>query len=103
MYVAPTPFALAKGTSHRRTLILPIDHPVDDDLIEVGTLTRREVSQVVVAYSFDLRSNELETTLVANPNAGREHIFKAYRIEGDPLDPVSLREQEKVIAAQKVK
>ncbi|WP_244860112.1 hypothetical protein [Nitrosococcus oceani] len=82
---------------------MPIDHPVDDDLIEVGTLTRREVSQVVVAYSFDLRSNELETTLVANPNAGREHIFKAYRIEGDPLDPVSLREQEKVIAAQKVK
>lgn len=101
MYVAPTPFALAKGTAHRRTLILPIEHPVDDDLIEVGTLTRHEVSQVVVAYRFDLRSNELETTLVANPSAGRYHVFKAYRIEGDLLAPVSLREQKKVIAAQK--
>jgi hypothetical protein len=99
MYVAPTPFALAEGTAHRRTLILPIDHPLDDGLIEVGMLTRREVSQVVVAYSFDLRSNELETTLVANPNAGRAHVFKAYRVEGDPLETVSLREQEKVIAA----
>lgn len=98
MYVAPTPFALAEGTAHRCTLILPIDHPVDDGLIEVGMLTRREVSQVVVAYSFDLRSNELETTLVANPNAGREHVFKAYRVEGEPLNPVFLRHQEKVIA-----
>lgn len=92
MYVAPTPFALAEGTAHHRTLILPADHPADGDLVEVGNLTRREVDQMVVAYSFDLRSNEIETELVPNPNAGREHVFKAYRAGGDPASPVALKE-----------
>ncbi len=36
MYVAPTPFALAEGTAHRRTLIVPESHKVDDDLMDVG-------------------------------------------------------------------
>ena len=95
MYVCPTPFALADGTAHRRTLILPDDHPVDDELVQLGNLSRREVNQMVVAYSFDLRTNELETTQVPNPNAGREHDFKVYRVKGDPTDPVSLREDAK--------
>ncbi len=90
MYVAPTPFALAEGTAHRRTLIIPEDHQVDDELVEVSTLVRREVGEIVVAYSFDLRTNEITTNHVPNPNAGREHIFKAYRIAGDPSDPASL-------------
>ena len=90
MYVCPTPFALAEGTAHRRTLILPDDHPVDGGLVELGILSRREVDQMVVAYNFDLRTNELKTTQVPNPNAGREHVFKVYRVEGDPTDPVSL-------------
>jgi hypothetical protein len=98
MYVAPTPFALADGTAHRRTLIVPHDHPVDADLIEVGTLTRSEVDSVVVAYSFDLRSNEIATTNVANPSAGREHVFKAYRVAGDPADAVTLRARNRVLA-----
>ncbi|ETX05648.1 MAG: hypothetical protein ETSY2_21770, partial [Candidatus Entotheonella gemina] len=76
MYVAPTPYALAEGTAHRRTLLLPAAYPVDDDLVEVGTLTRREVAHVVVAYSFDLRTNDFSTTLVPNPQAGTEHVFK---------------------------
>ena len=97
MYVCPTPFALAEGTAHRRTLILPADHPVDDDLTEVGSLTRREVDQMIVAYSFDLRTNQLETTKVPNTNAGREHVFKVYRTVGDPSDPVSLREPNRVL------
>ena len=97
MYVCPTPFALAEGTAHRRTLILPVDHPVDDDLTEVGSLTRREVDQMIVAYSFDLRTNQLETTKVPNANAGREHVFKVYRTVGDPSDPVSLREPSRVL------
>lgn len=59
MYVAPTPFALAEGTAHRRTLIVPADHAVDRDLVELGTLIRREVDRVVVVYSFDLRSNKI--------------------------------------------
>jgi hypothetical protein len=98
MYVAPTPFALAEGTAHRRTLIVPEDHAVDADLVQVGTFTRREVDEVVVAYSFDLRTNELATTRVANPNAGREHVFKAYRVAGDPADAVSLRERANILA-----
>jgi len=98
MYVAPTPFALAKGTSHRRTLIVPEGHAVDADLVHVGAFTRREVDHVVVAYNFDLRTNQLETTQVANPNAGREHVFNAYRVEGDPVDAVSLLTRSQVLA-----
>ena len=97
MYVAPTPFALTEGTAHRRTLIVPADHPVDSDLVEVGILTRREVDRVVVAYSFDFRSNQIETKLVSNPNAGREHVFKAYCIQDDPRDSVVLRERFRVL------
>ena len=96
MYVAPTPFALAEGTAHRRTLILPESHPVDDDLEELGTLVRREVEKIVVAYSFDLMTNEIETKLIPNPNAGREHLFKAYRAPADPAEPVTLRNRSRV-------
>ncbi|SUS06664.1 conserved hypothetical protein [uncultured Defluviicoccus sp.] len=95
MYVAPTPFALVDGTAHRRTLILPAGQPVDSDFQEVATLTRREVERMVVAYNFDLRTNELETTLVSNPNAGRVHIFKAYRLMGDPMEAVTLHERRR--------
>lgn len=95
MYVAPTPFALAEGTAHRRTLIIPEDHAVDDDLVEVGTMARREVDEIVVAYSFDLRTNDMATNHVPNPYAGREHVFKAYRVAGDPMDAVSLNTRKR--------
>lgn len=98
MYVAPTPFALAEGAAHRRTLIIPEGHEVDADLVEVGTLTRIEVDQVVVAYSFDLHTNEIAITNVPNPSAGREHVFKAYRVAGDPTDAVTLRTRNRVLA-----
>ena len=49
MYVAPTPFALAEDIAHQRTLILPIGHPVDGELVEVSTLRRREVKKIVAA------------------------------------------------------
>ncbi|MDE0680479.1 MAG: hypothetical protein OXI11_09740 [Gammaproteobacteria bacterium] len=91
MYVAPTPYALAKGTAHHRALLLPEDHAADDDLVEVGRLTRREVDQMVVVYSFDLRTNEMTTTEVPNANAGREHVFVAYRVAEDQPAPVALR------------
>ena len=103
MYVAPTPFALAKGTAHHRTLILPADMRVENDLIEVAVLTRREVNRVVVAYNFDLRTNELNTMTVPNPSAGREHIFKAYRVSGDPTEPVTLYERFRLEEGRKVK
>lgn len=98
MYVAPTPFALAEGTAHRRTLIVPEHHVVDADLVEVGAFARREVDHVAIEYSFDLRTNQLTTTHVANQNAHREHVFKAYRVEGDPADAVSLRVRSQEIA-----
>lgn len=91
MYVAPTPFALAEGTAHRRTLILPMGHPVDGDLVKIGTLTRREVKKVISAYSFNLVANEIETWGAPNPNAGRAHVFNAYRFPNDPSDPVVMR------------
>jgi len=98
MYVAPPPFALTDGTAHRRTIILPESEAVDANMTEVGTLVRTEVESVVTAYQFDLKTNELQTTLVPNPNAGTQHIFKAYRLEGDSLDPVTLRDRTRVTA-----
>ena len=91
MYVAPTPFALVEGTAHHRTLILPADMPVDGGLVDIGVLTRREVEYMVVAYQFDLRTNELDTTVVRNSNADREHVFKAWRVQDDSQEPVTLR------------
>jgi hypothetical protein len=97
MYVAPTPFALAEGTAHRRTLILPVSETVGAGLFPVGTLIRREVDEVVGAYSFNLGTNELGITFVPNPNVGMEHVFRAYRVLGDPSDPVTLRSKEAVL------
>ncbi len=92
MYAAPTPYALAEGTAHHRTLILPAETPVESGLVEVSTLRRREADKIVTSYTFDLQTNELSTDLIDNPNAGKVHIFKAYRKEGDPLNPVTLVE-----------
>lgn len=97
MYVAPTPFAIAAGTAHLRTLILPASEPIDSEFFAVGTLARREVDDLVVAYQFDLRSNELRIVTAPNPNAGRNHKFTAYRLKGDPADPVSLRSTDLVL------
>jgi len=101
MYVAPTPFALAEGTAHHRTLILPADQRLGAGFRAVGTLTRREVDNLVIAYQFDLRKNELRTTTAPNPSAGREHVFTAYRLAGDPTDAVSLRSRERVLQEMK--
>lgn len=98
MYVAPTPFALAEGTAHRRTLILPASEPVEPDLVQVGRLLRREADQIVAAYSFDLRTRQLQTQLVPNPGAGQVHVFTAYRVANDPSDPVSMRDKRQILA-----
>lgn len=95
MYVAPTPFALAQGTAHNRTLIVPADAPIGSDFIKVGDLVRREVDQIVAAYSFDLRRNVISTELVPNPHAGREHRFTAYRLKGESNSPVTLTESSR--------
>lgn len=99
MYVAPTPFALAEGTAHRCTLILPESDDAGSDFVEVGELRRREADNLVVSYRFDLRENVLRTKSAPNPNAGREHVFIARRLKGDPRDAVSLRSRERIMKA----
>jgi hypothetical protein len=99
MYVAPTPFALADGTAHHCTLIMPADQEPSSGLVKVGEVVRREVNEVVVAYAFDLLTNELTTERMPNPNAGREHRFAAYRVKGDPTSPeVRLRDRGQILA-----
>jgi hypothetical protein len=83
MYVVPTPFALVEGTAGLGTLIVPEQMEVGaQELVRVGDLTRREVTDLVRSYEFDLETNEMITHTTPNPNAGREHKFAAYRVRG---------------------
>jgi hypothetical protein len=92
MYVAPTPFGLTTGTAHRQTLILPADFAMQGKWVHVGTLTRRESEELIVGYTFNLRSNALAAETAANPFAGREHVFHAWRAPGkDEHEPVAMR------------
>ena len=80
MYVAPTPFALLSGTNGRRTLVLPSSMSVDKDKVKlVATISRFEVKKILVAYEFDLVTNELITRFEDNPTAGLRHDFAIYR------------------------
>ncbi len=90
MYVAPTPFALTEGTTGLMTLILPENMAVDDRFQLVGTLLRVEASELVVGYSFDLRTNHLLAETIANPTAGATHLFKAYRLTSQTSRPVTM-------------
>lgn len=92
MYVVPTPFRLLEGVAHQQTLIIPADVQPGRGLIEVGELRRREAAEVIVGYSFDLRTNELVPEKVPNPGAGREHVFRAWRLRGAAKDPVFMRD-----------
>lgn len=90
MYVAPTPFALTEGTTGLMTLILPENFDTDDRYQVVGNLTRVEAETLVVAYNFDLRTNELRAERVPNPSAGTQHRFVAYRLKDQASKPVSM-------------
>ncbi len=90
MYVAPTPFALTEGTTGMMTLIVPEDLPPPDRFREVGSLTRVEAAELVVAYKFDLRTNKLHAERIPNPRAGTEHRFKAYRLKTQADKPVTM-------------
>jgi hypothetical protein len=91
MYVVPTPFRLIDGAAHHQTLILPADDDPGEDFTVVGELLRVEVDEIVVGYTFDLVENTLESQRAPNPNAGREHMFRAWRVQGAAADGVSLR------------
>lgn len=99
MYVAPTPFALTHGTTGQRTLIVPEDMEVGDEVDSVGTLVRTEAEEVIVGYEFDLLMNELTPTLAPNPSAGKVHTFVAYRTVGSGGGPVRMREHSAIIEA----
>ena len=79
MYVVPTPFRIVEGLAHHRTLILPSEQPPGEGFVEVGEIFRREAEHLIVAYQFDLRTNDLKAERIRNPNAGREHRFRAWR------------------------
>jgi len=83
MYVAPTPYAIAEGLAGTRTLIVPESMNAPARFVNVGKLVRIETDEVLVAYTFDLRSNEISATRIPNPHAGTEHRFVAYRLKGD--------------------
>jgi hypothetical protein len=91
MYVVPTPFRVAEGLAHHHTLILPAEIEPDKGYIAVGNVIRKEAEEFIVGYSFDLRTNAIIPQKVKNPQAGREHIFRAWRLEGSPNTPVVIR------------
>ena len=91
MYVAPTPFGVVDGAAHQATLILPAGVAAPKGLACVGDIVRREATQLIVGYRFDLRTNTLTAETVPNPGAEREHAFRAWRIAGEPGEPVRLR------------
>jgi hypothetical protein len=96
MYVAPTPFALAEGTTGLCTLILPTSYKPDQRFVSVGSLNRIEGKELVVGYNFDLTSNVLNAQKVPNPNAGHEHKFIAYRLKSQSDKPVKLLSSSKL-------
>ncbi len=98
MYVVPTPFRLVEGVAHQQTLIVPADVKAGREFVKVGALTRRETTELIVGYSFDLQTNELLPRKVANPGAGREHLFHAWRLRGASTPPVTMRASQPPIA-----
>ncbi|HLN27292.1 MAG TPA: hypothetical protein VK395_06070 [Gemmataceae bacterium] len=91
MYVVPTPFRLVEGVAHQQTMIVPADTTLDGEFIEVGELRRCEADELIIGYSFDLQTNEIMPKKVPNPGAGREHVFRAWRLKGSVADLVSMR------------
>lgn len=101
MYVAPTPFALTEGTTGMMTLIIPENIPPDSRFQEVGKLTRIESENLIVGYTFDLRTNNLKAEKVPNLRGGTEHRFIAYRLKSQALKPVSMLSRAAILETVK--
>ena len=94
MYVVPTPFGLLDGVTGQMTLIVPGDMELGKDSEElecVGNLVRIEADELIIGYSFDLRTNALTVKKVPNPSAGLEHRFRVYRMKGASGDRVTMK------------
>lgn len=98
MYVAPTPFVLASGTTGQATLIAPADVDADGRLDMVGELVRTEAERMVVGYTFDLVTGKLTPELAPNPDAGRQHQFRAWRLKGMGSGVVTMASSRQVEA-----
>jgi hypothetical protein len=98
MYVFPLPFYTASGTPGNRTLILPAGTATDERVECMGELIRHEVDRLLVAYSFDFRTNSLTPEFTENPRAGQAHAFRAYRVRGQEGDPVTLVDARAALA-----
>ncbi len=79
MYVAPTPFGLVTGLAHTQTMILSEESDISSEYKKVGVLVRKETDKLIISYMFNLKHNTLTPETIANPYAGREHIFNAWR------------------------
>jgi hypothetical protein len=93
MYVAPTPFGLLDGVDRQVTLILLADEKTDDRFRLVSEIERIETQKIVTKYTFDLQTNDLITSVEDNPNAGKVHHFRVYRLKGQPETEVRIKKQ----------
>lgn len=96
MYVVPTPFQIAEGLAHYHTLILPAHVETDTDFFEVGELVRTESAELIIGYSFDLQVNEIFPRTKPNPGAGTRHVFRAWRLKGEPKKHVVMRDLQSI-------
>lgn len=72
------------------TLIVAEGLAAPDRFQEVGRLVRVEAAELVVGYTFDLRTNDPRAERIPNPRAGTEHRFVAYRLKTQATKPVSM-------------
>jgi hypothetical protein len=100
MYVVPTPMGLTNGTQGYTTLITPASAIPPDFVTPGGELVRAEADRLVIGYEFNLQTNDITPKYAANPNAGREHRFVAYRMTTDNERQVTLQDVAAVVAEQ---
>lgn len=91
MYVVPTPFHLVEGMAHQQTLILPVEAEPQNGFLEIGQLKRIEADELIIGYSFNLKTNEICPEKIPNPHARQEHFFRAWRLAGSPSTAVFMR------------
>lgn len=72
------------------TLIVPDSATPDSRFALVGYLTRTEADNLVVGYSFDLRTNNIKAEMIPNPSADTQHNFAAYRLKSQAQKPVTM-------------
>ena len=96
MYVAPTPFAVAKGLTGTRTLIIPLSWKQPVGFKKVGDIVRIEADNLVIGYEFDLKANKIISKTIPNPDAGKGHCFTACRKDIDSDKQVTLITNSKI-------